>query len=157
MPEYTALSSLSAPGTLVYGYHRGDPVSEEVVAAWGLVVGADVVEGELPEDGGNGPGVRPGPEDTRATWEQYAVAAGMTADEAASASQEELEAIGTPAADPERPADSAKKADWVAYVKGRGADEAWADSADTTKADLIGWEPTVGDPVAVAATEAIQA
>ncbi len=48
---------------------------------------------------------------------------------------------------PERPAESAKKADWVAYVVEAArvrADEAtqeWAQASDTTKDDLIAWQP----------------
>ena len=67
----------------------------------------------------------------------------------------------------ERPADSAKKADWVAYVEKLGADKEWAQADSTTRADLQAWQPDtqaaptvgvapVGDPVAVAASEAIK-
>ena len=46
----------------------------------------------------------------------------------------------TPAADgPDRPAESAKKAEWVTYVIAAGAPEEWARDDDTTKADLIAW------------------
>jgi hypothetical protein len=42
---------------------------------------------------------------------------------------------------PERPADSALKADWVDYAVAAGADYEWAHAKDTTKDDLIAWEP----------------
>lgn len=43
--------------------------------------------------------------------------------------------------DPSRPAESAKKDEWVQYVKDAGADEAWANDPATTKSDLIAWTP----------------
>jgi hypothetical protein len=42
---------------------------------------------------------------------------------------------------PERPADSALKADWVDYAVKAGADYEWAHAKDTTKDDLMGFEP----------------
>lgn len=42
---------------------------------------------------------------------------------------------------PERPAASAKKADWVEYAVAAGADADWARADDTTKADLESWKP----------------
>lgn len=160
---YIAMGTLSAPGTLVAGYRRGDPVADSVVENWGLVVGEDVAEGELPEVAGPAPMVRPGVEDTRATWERWAIANGMSEEDAAQVSQEELEDTGPSdegaPSDPDRPADSAKKAEWVAYVQGRTDDEAvqeWATDDSTTKAQLQAWtpgQPVVGDPVALAAAE----
>lgn len=41
--------------------------------------------------------------------------------------------------EPDRPAQSARKADWIEYVVARGADRDWADMA--TKDDLVTWEP----------------
>ncbi len=166
--EYTALGPISQPGVDTYavGYRRGDAVTAAVVENWALVVGEHVVEGDLDEDGpASVTMTRPGPGDNRAAWEAWAVANGMSADDAAEASQDDLEAAGPSedgaTADPGRPADSAKKAEWVAYVSGHPQatddDRAWASADSTTKADLQGWQPglaEVGDPVAVAATEA---
>jgi hypothetical protein len=49
------------------------------------------------------------------------------------------------AADVARPAESAKKSDWVLYVndhpQATSEDQAWAGDDTTTKADLIAWEP----------------
>jgi hypothetical protein len=42
---------------------------------------------------------------------------------------------------PDRPAESARKTDWVEYVIAAGGDETWAHADDTTKADLIAWKP----------------
>jgi hypothetical protein len=42
---------------------------------------------------------------------------------------------------PERPPTSAAKADWVDYVIGAGGNEEWARAKDTTKDDLMAWEP----------------
>jgi hypothetical protein len=172
--EFTALTDLQAPNTTVYGYRRGDPVPPSVVENWNLEVGEHVVEGDLTDDQvpESQKLPRPGDEDTRATWEAYAVANGMDPEEAASASQDDLEAYepktgsdepsgpfgfrGTEAGGqpPTRPADGAPKAEWVTYVTRAGADEEWAKASGTTKADLQAWEPTSGDTIAVAATEA---
>jgi hypothetical protein len=172
MTKYTALHGITAPGTLVFGYRYGDTVEASVVENWGLVVGRDVIEGALPDD--DTPTVspaRPGPESNRATWEAYAVASGMTEKQAAEASLDDLQAERDAKGKPvERPADSAKKADWVTYVVKLGADKAWANDDTTTRADLQAWHadtpaenvpatptgPVVGDTVAVAATQAIQ-
>jgi hypothetical protein len=164
--EYTALRSILAPGTSVYGYHRGQPIMASVVDAWSLTVGtandpdADVVEGDLPADE---PAVAPTPRrpteaDNRATWESWAVANGMDAQQAAETSQEDLEAVGVSeqGEQPVRPADTAKKAEWQAYAARMGADETWAYADTTTKADLQAYAPQPGDTVAVAATEASQ-
>jgi hypothetical protein len=49
---------------------------------------------------------------------------------------------GTPDGDDrDRPAESARKSEWVAYVVDSGGDRAWANADDTTKADLIEWKP----------------
>jgi hypothetical protein len=158
---YIAIAPLRPPGSLVAGYQPGDEVTEQVKTDWDLddtqvrwvdadedgrpIVPADVAV----------PVVRPGPEANRATWEAYAVSNGMSEQDAADASMDDLQASGPDQgeqADPNRPADSALKADWLAYVKGQGADADWADTA--TKADLMAWQPAVGDTVAVAASDA---
>jgi hypothetical protein len=167
--EYTALRGILSPGTSVYGYHRGQPVSAEVVDTWALSVGtandpdADVVEGDLPAEETPAPPVahRPTEADNRAAWESWSIANGMDAQQAAEASQEDLEAVTGPdrseqGDQPGRPYDSAKKADWVAYVVALGADESWATADTTTKSDLQAYSPQAGDTVAVSATEASQ-
>lgn len=164
--DYTALRGILSPGTSVYGYHRGQPVTAEVVDTWSLTVGtandpeADVVEGDLPADEVDVAPVahRPTEADNRAAWESWAVANGMDAQQAAEASQEDLEAVGgsEQGDQPERPADSAKKAEWQAYAWALGADETWAYADTTTKADLQAYEPQPGDTVATSATEASQ-
>lgn len=99
--EFTALRGIQAPGTSVYGYHRGAPVTAQVVQAWELSVGeandpeADVVAGDLP----SGPlpplaVVRPDPGANRAAWESYALANGMDAADVAAASMADLAAAG---------------------------------------------------------------
>jgi hypothetical protein len=168
--EFTALRGILSPGTSVYGYHRGQPVTAEVVDTWALTVGtagdpdADVVAGDLPADQVEAPRVahRPTEADNRATWESWAIANGMDAQQAAEASQEDLEAVtadeaGTEQGDqPQRPADTAKKAEWQAYAKRLGADETWAYADTTTKADLQAYSPQPGDTVATSATDASQ-
>jgi hypothetical protein len=157
--EYTALEGLQAPGTMVFGYQRGDAVPADVVERWGLEVGTQVVEGDLTDDTpASAAAVRPGPEGTRSDWEAWAVANGMPADEAAERSLEDLESYESDAepaavAGTDRPADSARKSEWVAYAKRLGADPEWADSPDTLKADLQAFEPAAGDSVAVEASE----
>lgn len=157
MTEYVALRGLQAPGTSVFGYQRGDLVGESVVEAWGLVLGDDVAEGtEVPEPAPAIPATRPGAADTRATWEAWAVANGMTPEDAENASQDDLESYEPvqQGGRPQRPADSAPKADWVAYAIAQGADERWAKDSATTKANLQAYEPAPGDTIATAATEA---
>ena len=169
-PTFTALRSLTAPGTIVFGYRYGDPVEASVVENWGLVVGEDVTDGPIEDTVPlTPPAARPGPEANRAAWEGYAIAHGMSEKDAAEAPLEELQADRDAKGKPvERPADSAKKADWVAYVEKLGADKEWAQADSTTRADLQAWQPdtqaaptagvapVVGDPVAVAASEAIK-
>lgn len=166
MSTYTALGSIAPPGSLVFGYHRGDRVEEGVVENWHLVVGEDVVEGELPTEElpTTVPVARPSEDATRADWEAYAVANGMEPEKAAEVAQEDLEAVEpvepetvevpVETAPTDRPAESANKAEWIAYVTANGsdADRMWAKADGTTKANLIAWEPA-GDPVAVAAGE----
>lgn len=175
MTDYVARKPLYAPGTAAAGYQRGHAVPESVVENWGLAVGdtddADVSEGTTLTDADTTPMQRPGPEANRATWERWAVANGMSEDDAAVAAQEALEKVeakklATLSAAPtdaehgalaERPADSAPKADWIAYVVSSGGDRQWANDSSTTKANLQAWEPVVGDNVAVVASEAQQA
>jgi len=161
-----ALHRLSAPGTLVAGYQRGDEIREEVAEAWELVLGEDVSE-ERPDLEPPAPVVpRPGPGDNRVAWETWARANGMSEEDAAAATQDDLESFEPAANDervesgPVRPADSAKKAEWVTYVskhpQATAEDQAWAGDDATTKADLQAWQPgpaRSGDPVAEAATE----
>lgn len=155
-----ALHTLNAPGSLVAGYRTGDPISEAVAESWGLILGEDVSE-DAPDTEAAPALTRPTEEDNRATWEAWAVANGMTPEDADQASQEDLEATGpseapAPAEHP-RPADSAKKGDWVLYVndhpQATAEDQVWAGDDTTTKADLQAWQPKPADPVAVAATE----
>jgi hypothetical protein len=47
---------------------------------------------------------------------------------------------GQPATAAPRPADSARKDDWVAYVLAAGADPEWANDPATTKDDLKAWQ-----------------
>lgn len=153
-----ALHTLRAPGALVAGYQRGDEIHEAVAESWGLT--EEDVSTERP---GSEPKavVTPRPDEgaNRAAWEGWALANGMSEEDVAAATQDDLEAFepdGT--TDSNRPADSAKKAEWVRYVQGRTDDEgvkSWAGADTTTKADLQGWTPEtrVGDPVAVAATD----
>jgi hypothetical protein len=160
--EFTALGPIYAPGTSVAGYQRGHEVRAQVVEAWGLAVGVDVIEGDLPAEYEATPAPqRPAESATRADWEVWGVATGMTEQEAADASIEDLQAATyEPPVDEgvQRPADSARKVDWQRYAEARGADPAWANDPTTTKAELQAWEPTEpGDTVAVAATEANQA
>lgn len=169
MTDYVALTTIYAPGTSVAGYQRGHAVPADVVENWDLAVGTDVAEGAaLPENEDGTPMQRPGPEATRATWERWAVANGMSEHDAATAAQGALEkveskkpagpeATTSPDEVPGRPADSAPKADWIGYVVGAGGDKRWANDSATTKANLQAWEPTVGDTVAASATEANQA
>lgn len=162
MNEFTALEGIQAPGTAVYGYQRGDAVTADVVERWGLVVGTHVCEGDLDADAPLVPTAsRPGPEANRAAWESWAVANGWDPEDAAVASQDDLEAV-----EPEqapagagRPADSARKSDWAAYVVSLGADPDWANATGRTKADLQAYEPEppaeAGDTIAVAASDAL--
>ena len=143
MNDYTALEPIAAPGTLVFGYQRGDAVSADVVTSWGLDVGAQVCEGDLPADDEPPAPVVPEPDAAapRADWEAWAIANGMDPDEAAQISMDELQAYrpgGPP--NPARPADSAPKAAWIAFVEALGADPTWAEDSGTTKADLQAWK-----------------
>jgi hypothetical protein len=162
---YIALTTLRAPDTLVAGYQPGDPVADEVVEKWELddTQVREVEEGTETDLGTLAavqPALaKPGPEANRAQMEAYAVAIGaMTAEEAADASQEDLEAVEPDSvALADRPADSANKSEWIAYVTRHGGDEAWASDKGTTKADLQAWEPAQapvpGDTIATALSD----
>jgi hypothetical protein len=166
MNEFTALKGIRAPETPVFGYQRGDAVSADVVANWGLEVGVQVCEGDLDASAAAASApVRPGPEGTRADLEAWAIASGKGEQWAAEASQDDLESIAAePAtADSDRPADSARKPEWVDFAVARGLDRAVAEGK--TKAELQDWVSANGwsesaaasDSVALAATEANQA
>jgi hypothetical protein len=166
---YVALGTIRRPGTMVNGYQRGDGVPSEVVDAWELVVGEQV----MPFD--TGVVGRPTEDGTRADWQAYAIGQGMSPEDAAAASLDDLiaaypdeerdtEALPVPGSMPVRPEADARKADWVAYVIAMGADREWANAKGTTKAELQDWDestgpghatptPEVGDPLAMNATE----
>ena len=153
--EYTALQGIQAPGTAVFGYQRGDAVTADVVSNWDLKVGSDVCEGDLLEEVPTSETGAQRPDDgaNYATWQAWAIANGMPADQAEDASMDDLQGWERPDDSVTRPADSANKATWVAYVEANGADKEWAEAGTTTKADLQNWQ--VGDMVAVAASEAL--
>lgn len=157
MSDYVARLPIQAPGTLVLAYNEGDPVIAQVVQDWGLT--EDQV---APADGYQVP--RPAEDsDDRGAWEAYVVGQGTSREDARAASLPELKAMyEAPAeAEPpawqvndaeaanaelnpdggavERPADSANKADWIAYVVDQGADSDWANASTTTKDDLKSW------------------
>lgn len=143
MNDYTALEGIMAPNTAVFGYQRGDAVGADVVENWGLEVGVQVCEGDLTEEvaASQTGGQRPGPEATYGDWQAWAIANGMPTPDAGVATIEQLQNYDSPDADSSRPADSANKAAWVAYVEGLGASSAWAEASTTTKADLQAWQP----------------
>src|SRR5689334_11544185 len=153
-----ALHTLTPPGSLVAGYQRGDEVHPSVVAAWDL--GPDDVSDERPDGPAEAPlPARPVDDSDRNAWVAYAVSRGMDAEEAARTDLPDLMAAypeDVPAED-SRPADSAKKAEWVTYVskhpQASDGDKEWAAADSTTKAELQAWQPA-GDTVAVAASEA---
>lgn len=170
---YTALTSIGPPGSMVFGYRRGDEVAADVVDTWGLVVGEHVTTDPIdPTSETVTPPPVPGPEDTVSTWQGFAVSRGMDPADADAADIEELQAYAEDnqpaegeAATVARPADGAVKSAWVDYVVAAGGDESWARDGATTKADLQGWSPLhakttdgpAGDPVAMSATRSIQA
>lgn len=157
-----ALRTIEAPGSLVAGYRAGDEVHPAVIESWGLVVGEDVAE-DRPDPDAPATTVVPRPDEgaNRAAWEAYALANGMSADDVAAATQEDLEGVeqAEPAEDHPRPAATAKKSEWVLYVndhpQATAEDQAWAGDDTTTRAQLQEWQPLgqLGDPVAVEATE----
>jgi hypothetical protein len=170
--EYIAQRGIKAPGTMVWAYQRGDGVPTGAVENWELAVGED---GDvLPVN--TGVVARPEDDADRTAWEAYVIGQGTSTDEARAMSLDDLRGTYDPDDDqpvrsltdsgsPQRPADSDKKAAWVAYVTAMGADESWANASDTTKADLMNWqndrridsgpEPAAssGDPIAENAGE----
>lgn len=161
--DYVALRRIPAPGTLVNAYQRGDGVSQSAVDNWEMVIGEDVAP--LRSD----VVARPTDDGSRADWVAYDIGQGMDPADAEAASLDDLIAaypepaephpLADPTAIPDRPADSAKKDVWIAYVVALGADEEWANAGDTTKTNLMEWEKPnrsdnlPGDPLAVSATE----
>lgn len=141
--EFTALEPIAAPDSFAFGYMRGDAVGADVVKNWGLEVGVQVCEGDLAEEvrPNEAGAAQPGPEANYAAWQTWAVANGMPQAEAEAASMEQLQGWNAPDDSAGRPADSAVKADWVAYVEANGADVSWAEASTTTKADLQAWQP----------------
>src|SRR4051812_36074642 len=154
--DYVALKNIQAPGTLVLGYAKGDPVDAIVVKNWALddtqvAPAEDYVPPRPAEESAN-----------RAEWESYVVGQGTSQDDARAASLDELkgmyeapppeeapawqvndeqsreaqmtdEAAGssaTPAGSVpvSRPSDSDPKATWISYVVGQGGDEGWANA-----------------------------
>lgn len=93
--EFTALTTIRQPGSYAIGYQRGAEVTGQVVEDWGLVVGEDVVAGDLAEeDTPARPVSRPDDGANRAEWESWAVANGMSEPDAAEASMDDLMAAG---------------------------------------------------------------
>jgi hypothetical protein len=154
MDEYIARTRITAPDTMQGGYNPGDPVSAYTVDAWDLT--EDQVE---PAAGYESP--RPAEDSTnRREWERYVIGQGTSREEAESVSLDQLKGLYDPPEPPawqqndraaganretgegevRRPAESAKKPDWVHYVVAGGGDEAWASDPSTTKDDLMAWE-----------------
>ena len=150
-----ALRMIPVRGGLAPAYQPGDPIEPHVIESWELTEGEDFAAERPDPDAGPQPLPRPADDTDRGAWVAYAISNGTDPDEARGMELDDLMAVehAEPAADPQRPADSAKKADWVDYAVRRGADETWARADSTTKSDLQAWEPQVGDPLAVAATE----
>ncbi len=147
-----ALGTINAPGTLVAGYRRGDPIEPAVVEAWGLVEGEDfaadapeqVAPGEAPVP------ARPADDTDRGAWVAYVVSRGTSQDDADNMPLDELMGLypedeQAATDEPARPSESAKKAEWVLYVtdhpQATADDASWAGDDTTTKADLIAWKP----------------
>jgi hypothetical protein len=145
---YRALRKIRQPGTLEVPYGEGDMLPANAVTEWGLVVGEDVVP--VRDD----VIARPDAGAERAEWEAFAIGQGWTLTDAREASMKDLRAIperdpneparmlGDPDAAPDRPADGAVKADWIAWAVANGADEVWANDKGTTKADLQDYQPS---------------
>lgn len=148
-----ALGTINAPGTLVAGYRRGDAIEPAVVEAWGLIEGQDFAA-DQPEQvapGATVPLARPADDTDRGAWVAYVVSRGTDPDDADNMGIDELMGLypeGEQAAtgEPVRPAESARKSEWVLYVndhpQATTEDQAWAGDDSTTKADLIAWKPT---------------
>lgn len=148
-PDYIAQRAIRAPGTMVYGFQRGQDVPASTVENWDLVIGED---GDvLPVN--TGVVARPAVDsDDRAAWEGYVIGQGTSTADARAMSLDDLRAAYDPAdaeepvralpdaTRPQRPADSDKKAVWVDYAIATGADSGWANASDTTKADLMNYQ-----------------
>jgi hypothetical protein len=158
MAEYIAKKTILMPGTLVAGYQPGDPVSAYTVGLWDL-------DDEQVEKAEEYQAPRPAGDSTdRVAWEAYVVGQGASEEDARAASLDELKAMYEPPPAPaweindsqeaqmtktasapkpeDRPADSAKKSDWVAYVVDNGGDADWANASSTTKDELMAWKAT---------------
>jgi hypothetical protein len=154
-----ALQRLSAPGSLAAGYQRGDEVLPPVIEAWDLVEG-EHWSADFPDGPAEVPTVpRPVDDSSRGAWVAYAVSRGMDPEEAERTDLSDLMDVypEDAPAKTDRPADSARKADWVYYVhnhpQATTEDQDWAANDGTTKAELQAWEPRAADPVAESATE----
>ena len=91
MGDYIALKAIGAPGTLVNAYNQGDPVSEQVVTDWELVVGEQV----QPAEGYEAP--RPAEDSAdRAAWENYVVGQGKSEEDAKAMSLADLKSAYPP-------------------------------------------------------------
>jgi hypothetical protein len=143
---YVALRPIKQPGTLLTPYHAGDGMPASAVDDWELVVGEDV----MPTNTKVIP--RPEGDASRAEWEAFAIGQGWNSADAADATLTELrkipapddqtaaEPLPDPTAPPARPDESAAKSEWITYVVSQGADEEWANTRSTTKADLMAYE-----------------
>lgn len=138
-----ALRTLHIPGTLAPGYFRGHEVPDPVVQSWGLVENEDVSADPPGDESAPVVVARPVDDSSRSEWLGYVIARGTDPDEAAQLPLDELMGLypEQDAVAAERPAESAKKAEWIDYVIAQGGDAAWARSGDTTKADLVDWQP----------------
>lgn len=161
-----ATHTINAPGTLVAGYRAGDPIEPSVIEAWGLVEGDDY-RTDAPR--AETPAVpRPADDTDRGAWVAYALSRGADPDRLDTMDLAEImdrypevDDEGSEADYP-RPAESARKSEWVLYVTDHphatAEDSAWAGDDSTTKADLMAWQPgdtapASGDLVAENATE----
>jgi hypothetical protein len=150
MPEnfpYVALRPIKQPGTLLTAYRDGDGLPANAVDEWDLIVGEDVMPVRDDVIG------RPDDDADRARWEAFAIGQGWSPEDAREASMADLRAVperdpelparrlDEPQPAPDRPAESAVKAEWVE----------WAVANGTTKAELQEFQPD-GEQSAEAAT-----
>jgi hypothetical protein len=82
--DYTLMHDLPIPGTYAAALRAGDEITEQGRVAAGLVVGIDVLP--LRDD----VLARPGDDDPRAAWQDYAVVRGVPYDEAVNLDAAEL-------------------------------------------------------------------
>jgi hypothetical protein len=153
-----ALRTIMIPGTLTAGYQRGHEIPQAVVDTWDHLIEGEDYADEVPDAQGPAAVARPKDDTDRGAWVQYVVSRGTDPTDASQMQLDELMALyseqqqdASPVDDSqrgtgitrniERPAASAKKTEWVDYVLSNGADESWARSDDTTKADLQEWDP----------------